>query len=54
MRNYIFLWEQWDKPDEEIGKVAEKLVMANCYDSKVACQKFSEKGGGDGEEAGDR
>ena len=41
-------------PDEEIRKVAEKFVMANCYDPKVACQKFSEKGGDDGEEAVDR
>jgi hypothetical protein len=29
-------------------------MMANCYDPKVSCQKFSEKDGGDGEEAGDR
>jgi putative transposase len=48
------LWDEWDKPDEEIRKVAEKFVMANCYDPKVACQKFSENGGDDGDEAGDR
>ena len=48
------LWDEWDKPDEDIRKVAEKFVMANCYDPKVACQKFSENEGGDGEEAGDR
>ncbi len=53
-RGQKLLWDKWDKPDEAIRKVAEKFVMANCYDPKVACQKFSEKGGGDGEEAGDR
>ena len=35
------LWDEWEKPDEEIRKVAEKFVMANCYDRKAACQKFS-------------
>jgi len=40
------LWDEWEKPDEEIRKVAEKFVMANCYDRKAACQKFSEKRGG--------
>jgi hypothetical protein len=39
------LWDEWEKPDEEIRKVAEKFVMANCYDPKVACQKFSGKRG---------
>jgi hypothetical protein len=29
-------------------------MMANCYDLKVACQKFSENDGDDGEEVGDR
>ncbi|MFZ4557104.1 MAG: hypothetical protein ACOYN8_12130 [Pseudanabaena sp.] len=47
------LWDEWEKPDEEIRKVAEKFVMANCYDRKVACQKFSGKRGDDGGEAGD-
>ena len=35
-------------------KTVSTEIMANCYDPKVACQKFSEKGGDDGEEAGDR
>jgi putative transposase len=48
------LWDEWEKPDEEIRKVAEKFVMANCYDRKAACQKFSEKRGYEGEEGGDR
>ena len=48
------LWDEWEKPDEEIRKVAEKFVIANCYDPKVACQKFSEKRGDDEGEAGDR
>ena len=37
-----------------IIQLSQKFVMANCYDPKVACQKFSENGGDDGEEAGDR
>ncbi len=37
-----------------IVKSSEKFVMANCYDPKVVCQKFSENGSGDGEKAGDR
>jgi hypothetical protein len=36
------------------GNAMPLRKMANCYDPKVACQKFSEKGGDDGEEAGDR
>lgn len=34
------LWDEWDAPAEDIGKVAEKFVMANCYDPKVARLKF--------------
>ena len=37
-----------------VHKVAEKFVMANCSDPKVACQKFSGKDGADGKEADDR
>ncbi len=48
------LWDEWDAPDEEIRKVAEKFVMANCYDPKVACQKFSDKSGDEDRSAGDR
>jgi putative transposase len=34
------LWEEWETPDEEIRKVAEKFVLANCYDPKVASLRF--------------
>jgi len=47
-------WDEWETPDEEIRKVTEKFVMANCYDRKAACQKFSEKRGDDRGDAGDR
>jgi hypothetical protein len=36
------------------GNALPLRKMADCYDPKVACQKFSEKSGGDGEDAGDR
>jgi putative transposase len=34
------LWEEWDTPDEEIRKVAEKFVLANCFDPQVAGLRF--------------
>lgn len=37
------LWAEWDKPTEEIRKVAEKFVLANCFDPKVASIRFEEK-----------
>ncbi|HBC42197.1 MAG TPA: hypothetical protein DCZ88_09950 [Pseudanabaena sp.] len=48
------LWDEWNKPDEKIRKVAEKFVMANCYDPKIASQKFSDNDDSAGEEAGHR
>jgi putative transposase len=37
------LWEEWDKPAEEIRQVAEKFVLANCFDPKIASIQFEEK-----------
>ncbi len=34
------LWEEWDAPTEEIRKVAEKFVLANCFDPNYASQQF--------------
>jgi putative transposase len=33
-------WEEWEIPAEDIRRVAEKFVLANCYDPKIACLKF--------------
>ena len=39
------LWEEWDAPAEEIRRVAEQFVLANCYDptrttfSPSACER---------------
>ncbi|MFB2920982.1 MULTISPECIES: hypothetical protein [Aerosakkonema] len=33
-------WDEWEATDSEIRQVAEKFVMANCYDPKVAAQFF--------------
>ncbi len=33
-------WDDWEVVDTEVGRVAEKFVMANCYDPKVAMQFF--------------
>lgn len=30
------LWEEWDAPTDEIRKVAEKFVLANCFDPQFA------------------
>ena len=35
-------WDQWEATDSEIRDVAEKFVMANCYDPKVAAQFFND------------
>ncbi len=35
-------WDEWEATNSEIRKVAEKFVMANCYDPKVAAQFFND------------
>lgn len=40
----------WEAPDEEIQEVAQKFVLANCYDPKIAMQLFNDSGGGEEEE----
>jgi putative transposase len=35
-------WGDWEIADSQISKVAEKFVMANCYDPKIAMQFFNE------------
>ncbi|MBW4518878.1 MAG: hypothetical protein KME16_04140 [Scytolyngbya sp. HA4215-MV1] len=30
------LWDEWNAPVEEIRSVAEKFVLANCYNSEAA------------------
>jgi len=37
------LWEEWDKPAEEIRNVAEKFVLANCFDPRIASIYFADK-----------
>lgn len=34
-------WDDWEVADSEVIKVAEKFVMANCYDPKIAMQLFT-------------
>jgi putative transposase len=34
------LWEDWDAPAEEIRQVAEKFVLANCFDPQFAGVRF--------------
>ncbi|WP_432813574.1 hypothetical protein [Pantanalinema sp. GBBB05] len=34
------LWDEWDAPIEEIRNVAEKFVLANCFDPKFASMQF--------------
>ena len=33
-------WDDWKVVDSEVSKVAEKFVIANCYDPKIAMQLF--------------
>ncbi len=33
-------WDDWEVADSEVILVAEKFVLANCYDPKVAMQLF--------------
>ena len=35
-------WDEWEATNSEIRKVAEKFVMANCYNPKVAAQFFND------------
>jgi putative transposase len=34
------LWDDWETPSEEISRVAEKFVLANCFDPKIAAARF--------------
>jgi putative transposase len=33
-------WDDWEVADSEVRQVAEKFVMANCYDPRIAAQLF--------------
>ena len=35
-------WAQWEATNPEVQEVAEKFVMANCYDPKIAMQFFND------------
>ncbi|MDJ0718148.1 MAG: hypothetical protein QNJ54_28635 [Prochloraceae cyanobacterium] len=35
-------WDSWEATDTEIREVAEKFVVANCYDPKIAAQFFND------------
>ncbi|WP_414622353.1 hypothetical protein [Calothrix sp. CCY 0018] len=35
-------WDDWEVVDSEVSQVAEKFVMANCYDPKIAAQFFDD------------
>ena len=35
-------WDTWEVEDSEVSQVAEKFVMANCYDRKIAMQFFND------------
>jgi putative transposase len=37
------LWAEWDAPVEKIRQVAEKFVLANCYDPKIASLQFGSR-----------
>ena len=34
-------WDDWEVANSEVSQVAEKFVMANCYDPKIAAQFFN-------------
>ncbi|GAB1538881.1 hypothetical protein NUACC21_15450 [Scytonema sp. NUACC21] len=34
-------WDEWEPLTTEVQAVAEKFVMANCYDPKIAMQLFN-------------
>ncbi len=35
-------WDTWEATNTEIRQVAEKFVIANCYDPKIAAQFFND------------
>ncbi len=35
-------WAQWEPTNPEVQEAAEKFVMANCYDAKIAMQFFND------------
>lgn len=35
-------WDNWEAIDSEVQKVAEKFVLANCYDQKIAALLFDD------------
>jgi len=35
------LWDEWDAPAADIRQVAEKFVLANCFDPQFASLKFA-------------
>ncbi|MGI0493717.1 transposase [Alkalinema pantanalense CENA528] len=35
------LWEEWDAPLEEIREVAEKFVLANCFDPVYTSEQYN-------------
>ncbi len=35
-------WDDWEATSGDIREVAEKFVIANCYDPKVAAQSFND------------
>ena len=35
-------WDSWEANNTEIRQVAEKFVVANCYDPKIAAQFFND------------
>ena len=35
-------WDEWEANNDRIRVVAEKFVLANCYDPKIAVQFFND------------
>jgi putative transposase len=35
-------WDNWEVTDSDVREVAEKFVMANCYDPYIAAQFFDD------------
>ncbi len=36
-------WDDWEVGvDSEVSEVAEKFIMTNCYDPKIAMQYFND------------
>ena len=34
-------WDEWEATNSEIREAAEKFVIANCYDPKIAMRLFT-------------